>query len=84
MVGFYLGRGVTRVVSSNRCGLPRLVCFSEVTLHFSHFTYVVAVPGYMLWSKRIYLGWVGFCWVCCSLPMFWRYLGTCSDRKGFT
>ena len=28
---------------------------------FSHFTYVVAVPGYMLWLKRIYLGWVAFC-----------------------
>ena len=83
-MGFYLGRGVTWVVCSIGCGLPRLVCFSEVTLRFSHFTYVVVVPGYMLWSKRIYLGWVAFCGVCCALPMFWRYLGTCSDRKEFT
>ena len=56
MVGFYLGRGVTWVVCFNGCGLPKLVCFSEVILHFSHFTYVLTVPGYMLWSNRIYLG----------------------------
>ena len=56
MVGFYLGRGVTWVVWFNGCGLSRLVCFNEVTLRFPHFTYVLAVPGYMLWSKRIYLG----------------------------
>ena len=46
-VEFYLGRGVTWVVGFNRCGLPGLVCFNDVTLHFPHLTYVLAVPGYM-------------------------------------
>ena len=47
MVGFYLGRGVTWVVGFNGCGLRGLVCFNEVTLRFSHLTYVLAVSGYM-------------------------------------
>ena len=47
MVGFYLGRGVTWVLSFNRCGLSGLVCFDKVTLRFSHLTYVLEVPGYM-------------------------------------
>ena len=46
-VEFYLGRGVAWVVGFKRCGLPGLVCFNDVTLHFSHFTYVLSVPGYM-------------------------------------
>ena len=37
-VGFYLGMCVTWVVGFNGCGLPGLVCFNEVTLHFSHLT----------------------------------------------
>ena len=59
-MGFYLGRGVIWVVGFNGCGLPGLVCFSGVTLHFLHFTYVLAVPGYMWWLKRVCLGWVAF------------------------
>ena len=47
MVGFYLGRGVTWVVGFNGCGLPGLVYFNEVTLHFLHLTYVLAVSGYI-------------------------------------
>ena len=47
MVGFYLGRCVTWVVSFDGCGLSGLVCFNEVTLRFSHLTYVLVVPGYM-------------------------------------
>ena len=47
MVEFYLGRGANWVVGFNRCGLPGLVCFNDVTLRFPHLTYVLAVPGYI-------------------------------------
>ena len=51
MMEFYLGRGVTWVVGLNRCVFLFFVffltCFNDVTLCFSHLTYVLAVPGYM-------------------------------------
>ena len=46
-VEFYLGRGATWVVGFTGNGLTSLVCFNDVTLHFPHLTYVLAVPGYM-------------------------------------
>ena len=42
-VGFYLGRGVTWVVGFNGCVLFSLVCFNDLTLHFSHLTWVHVV-----------------------------------------
>ena len=46
-MGFYLGRGVTWVVSFNGCGLFSLVYFNDLTLRLSHLTYVLAIHGYM-------------------------------------
>ena len=77
----YLCFGGTRVHVVVENELLRLGCVLRGLLCF---TYVLAVPGYMLWSKMNYLGSVAFCGVCCVLPMFWRYLGTCCGQKGIT
>ena len=42
-VGFYLGRGVTWVECFNRCGLPGLICFNELT--FAYFTLYLCSGG---------------------------------------
>ena len=46
-VGFYLGRGATWVVGLMDVVFLAWFVFNEVTLHFTHLTYVLAVPGYM-------------------------------------
>ena len=63
---FYLGRGATWVVGFTGCGLPSLVCFNDVTLHFP--------TSYLCSSGTWVLVVVGT-----SLPVFWLYLGTCYD-----
>ena len=46
-VGFYLGRGATWVVGLKDVDFLAWPVFSEVTLYFTHLTYVLVVPGYM-------------------------------------
>ena len=59
-MGFYLGRGVTWVMCSNGCGLPRLVCFSKVALHFSHFTYYLGTCCGQKGFTQVRLRFAGF------------------------
>ena len=83
-MGFYLGRGVTWVVCFNGCGLPRLVCFSESYFAFLILCLCSGGTWVHVVTEKDLLGLNCICGVCCSLPMFWWYLGTCYDQKGST
>ena len=84
MVGFYLGVGATWVVYFNGCGLPRLVCLAKVTFAFLALYLCSGGTWVHVVTKKDLLGLICVCGDFCALPMFWWYLGTCYNRKGFT
>ena len=82
-MGFYLGRGVTWVVCFNGCGLPDLICFNEVYLAFFALYLCSGGTWVHVVTEKDLLRLIYVYGDCCLLPVFWWYLGTCYDRKGF-